>query len=75
MSTWIRSLASLTGLRICIAASCGVGRRCDLDLALLGLGLGLGLAAAALIQPLAWELSYAAGAALKDQKKKKKKWH
>ena len=30
-------------------------------------------AAAALIRPLAWELSYAASAALKRQKKKKKK--
>ena len=30
-------------------------------------------AATALIQPLAWELTYAAGAALKKQKKKKKK--
>ena len=29
-------------------------------------------AAAALIQPLAWELPYAAGAALKRKKKKKK---
>ena len=31
------------------------------------------LAAEALIQPLAWELSYAVGAGLKRQKKKKKK--
>ena len=31
----------------------------------IAVGCGLGLAAAALIQPLAWELPYAAGAALK----------
>ena len=41
----------------------GVGHRCDLDLALLGLrGRS---AAEALIRPLAWELPYTAGAALK----------
>ena len=32
---------------------------------------GVGPAAAALIHPLAWELAYAAGSALKRQKKKK----
>ena len=32
-----------------------------------------GLAAVAPIRPLGWELSYAAGAALKSKKKKKKK--
>ena len=35
--------------------------------------LWLRLAAAALIQPLAWQLPYAAGTALKMKKKKKKK--
>ena len=47
---------------------CGVGRRYDSDLALLWLWHRL--AAAALIQPIAWELPYAEGAALKRQKKK-----
>ena len=46
--------------------SCDVGRRCSSDLALLGLWCRL--AAAALIRLLAWELSYAEGAALKRQK-------
>ena len=44
--------------------SCGVGHRRGSDLVLLW------LVAAALIQPLAWELPYAAGAALKCKKKK-----
>ena len=51
--------------------SCGVGCRRGLDLALLWLWLWL--AAAALIRPLAWELPYVTGAALKRQKEKKKK--
>ena len=50
-----------------IAASCGVDRRCGSDLVLLWLWCGL--AAAALIRPLAWELPYAAGVALKRRKK------
>ena len=45
--------------------SCGVGHRCGLDLALLWLWCRL--AATAPIQPLAWELPYATGAALKRQ--------
>jgi len=49
--------------------SCGVGCRCGSDL----LWLWHRLAAVALIRPLAWELPYAAGAALKKKKKKKKK--
>ena len=44
--------------------SCGVGRRRSLDPML----LWCKLAAGALIQPLAWERPYAAGAALKSQK-------
>ena len=48
--------------------SCGLGHRCRLYLALLWLCHRLG--AAALIQPLAWELAYAAGSALKKKKKK-----
>ena len=49
--------------------SCGVGHRCSLDLALLWLWYRS--AAAALIRLLAWELLYAAGAALKRKRKKK----
>ena len=46
--------------------SCSVGGRQGLDLALLWLRLWP--AAATLIQPLAWELPYATGAALKRPK-------
>ena len=51
--------------------SCGVGRRCGLDPALLWLWHRP--AATALIQPLAWEPPYAAGAALEMAKRQKKK--
>ena len=53
------------GLGSSVALSCGVGCRCGLDLTLLWLWLRL--AATAPIQPLAWELLYARGAALKRQ--------
>ena len=49
--------------------SCGVGHRCGLDSALL-LWLWHRQVAAAPIQLLAWELPYAAGAALKSKKRK-----
>ena len=49
--------------------SCGVVCRGGLDLALLWLWYRA--VAIALIQPLGWELSYAAGAVLKKKKKKK----
>ena len=49
--------------------SCGVGPRHGLDLAWLWLWLWQRLTAAALIGPLAWELSYAAGVALRKEKK------
>ena len=52
------------------AMSCGVGRRLGLDPELLWLWLWL--AAVALTEPLAWEPLYAAGVALKKQKKKKR---
>ena len=58
----VRSLASLRVLRI---------QRCGLDLALLWLWHGP--VAAAPIPPLAWEPPHALGAALKRQKKKRKK--
>ena len=51
--------------------SCGVGHRCGLDLALLWLWYRL--AAAAPIQPLAWELPYDIGMAIKRKKKRGKK--
>ena len=53
-----------------IAASCGVGHRCGLD-PVLRLVVAQP-AAAALIRPLAWELPYAAGVAIKRKKKRKK---
>ena len=48
--------------------SCGVGHRRGLDLA----WLWRRPAAVALIRPLAWELTYAAGVVLKKKKRKKK---
>ena len=51
--------------------SCGAGCRCGLDPALLWLWCRP--AATAPIRPLAWELPYAEGVALKRQKKKKKR--
>ena len=48
--------------------SCSVARRCGLDPALLWSWYRL--AAVAVIRPLAWELPYTVGAALKQTKKK-----
>ena len=67
MRMWVRSLALLGGLRIDIAASCGEGFRCDLDLVLLWLWYRP--VAIAPIWPLAWELPYVVGVALKKEKK------
>ena len=53
-----------------VALSCGVDCRCGSDLAFLCLWHRP--AAVAPIRPLAWEPPYAAGAALKRQKTKKK---
>ena len=50
--------------------SCGVGHRCGSDPSLLCLWCRP--ADTTPIQPLAWELTYATGAALKRPKKKKK---
>ena len=58
MRVQVRSLASLSGLRIWCCVSCGVGHRCGSDLALLWLWCRL--AAAAPIGCLAQELPYAA---------------
>ena len=63
-------MALLSGLRTSVAVSCSVGHRDGSDPMLLWLWRRL--AAAALIGPLAWELPYAMGAALKRLKKKKK---
>ena len=52
-----------------LAVSCGVGRKCGSDPT--WLWLWLRLAAVAPIQPLARELPYAVGVALKRPKKKK----
>ena len=54
---------------------CGVGRRCRCSLDPALLWLWCRLAATALIQPLAWEPPYAAGAALKMREKKKSQSH
>ena len=51
--------------------SCGVGHRHGSDPLLLWLWCRL--VAAAPVQPLAWELPYAVGVALKSKKRKKKK--
>ena len=51
-----------------VAMSCGVGLRCGLDPGLLLLLLWCKPAAVVPIRPLAWELLYASGAALKKQK-------
>ena len=51
--------------------NCGVGHRHGSDPVLLSLWCRL--AATALIQPLAWELPYAEGAAIKKTKRQKKK--
>ena len=71
MRMQVPSLASLSGLRVSCCHSCCVGYRCSSDPVFLGQWHRL--AAAALIQPPAWALSYAAGAAIKKKKKKKKK--
>ena len=61
-------VGSIPGLALWVKdpVSCGIGCRCSLDLG------WLWPAAVALIQPLAWELPYAKGVALKSQRKKKK---
>ena len=71
MRLWVQLLALLSGLRICIAMSYGVGHRHGLDLALLWLWHRL--ATVALIGPIAWEPPCAMNAALKIQKKKNQK--
>ena len=69
MRTLVPALASLSQLRIQCCVSCAVGHRCSTDLELLLLWYRP--AATAPIGPLARELPYAVGAALKRQKNKK----
>ena len=71
MRMLVQSLALLSGLRILCCLSCGVGRRCGSDPPLLWLWFRL--PAAALTQPLAWELSYALGVALRRQEGRREK--
>ena len=54
-----------------VAVSCGVGRRLSSDPVLLWLWYRL--AATAPIGPLAWQLPYASGVALKSKKKKRRR--
>ena len=60
LAHWVKNLG--------MAASCGVGHRCGSDPVLPWLWHRA--AAAASIQPLAWELPYAAGVALKRKKER-----
>ena len=71
MRTQVQSLASLSGLGSGIAVSCGVGHGHSLYFTLLWLWRRL--VATAPIGPLAWEPPYAAGAAQRNSKDKKKK--
>ena len=71
MSMQVQSLASLSGLRIPLAVSCGVGHRHVWDPMILSLWHRP--VAVAPIRPLAWELPCAVGVTQKSQKKKKKK--
>ena len=68
----VRSLASLSGLRIWPCCACGVGRRRGSDPALLWLWCRL--AAVAPIGPLPWEPPCATGAALKNKTKQNNAW-
>ena len=68
MRIWVQFLASLSW-GSGVAVSCGAGRRFGLDPA--SLWLWYSLTAVALNQPLAWELPYAMGAALKRRQEKK----
>ena len=68
MWMWDWSLAPLSGLRIWCCHELQCGSQTWLDSVLVLLWLWHRLAAAARIRPLAWELPYAAGAALKSKK-------
>ena len=66
---WSQALVSRSGSSV--AMNCGVGCRHSLDPA--SLWLCYRLAAVAAVRPLAWELPYAAGVALKSRKTEKQK--
>ena len=69
---WVQSIPGLTQwLGSSIAASCGIDSKCGLDPALLWLWHRS--AAAAPVRPLARELPYASGAALKGKKEEEEK--
>ena len=70
MRMQVRSLALLSGLRICVAVSYSVGFRQGIDLILLWLWLRP--AAASPIRPLAWEIPYATVVGLKRKQTNKK---
>ena len=57
------------GLRSCVAVAVGLYA---VAVGLYAVAVGLCAVAVALISPLAWELPYAAGAALKKSKKRKR---
>ena len=69
MRLWVQSLAWLSGLRIRVALSSGVGCKLGSDLR----GCGCGVGPTAPIQPLAWESPYTVSRALKRHKTKNKK--
>ena len=69
MRMWVQSLAQWVK-DLVLSQTARVGYRCSSDLVLLWLWCRL--AAAAPIRPLAWELPYAVGAALKKKKEKQK---
>ena len=72
MKTLVQSMKTLVLLSgLSIAMSCGVGHRLGSDPTLLWLWWSP--AATALIRPLALELPYAEGAALKSKKRKKRR--
>ena len=66
MRVWVQSLTCSEGWGSSVDTSCGIDHRCSSEPALLWLWHSQ--AAAALIRPLAGELPYAAGAALKSKK-------
>ena len=68
---WVHPWLLSVGLGSGFAVSCGVGRRCGSDPALLWLWHRP--AAVAQIRPLALQLPYALGVALKKKKKKKER--
>ena len=71
MRAQVRSLASLSGLRIRHCRDLCVGHRCGSDLSCFACGVGQQLQLS--IGPVAWELPWATVVALKRPKKKKKK--